>query len=209
MISTLSNKNVAPSDARLAPTPVPLPQLPDSAHCGPTASKQAIDIRVRPTKYECRDNQYSWVTGYSGDSHQSPGFLTTTGHNAKRIPFALPPICQGPTNEDAANHSPARKDYRPKTPSRMTQWSATLNNSSCSKVIPETPNPMMTKWQAMCQFHSQKALWPFPHAHQSTTTTVPGESVLIWTLLQPTLDKSWRQMYAWNDQLEAGPHPGN
>jgi len=207
----LSNTNVAPSDAQVAPTLLPLPQLLYSAHCRPTASQQAIDLSIWPTKYKCQDNQNSWVTGHSGDLHQPPGFLTTTGHtlplmeredDAKHIdPFALSLICPGLTNEDVACHSPACKEYWPKTPSRMTQWSTTVYNSSFSKVVPETPNSMIMQWQAMCQFHSQKALWPFPHAHQSTTTTMPEELVFTWTLLQPTLDNSWQQMYAWNDQL--------
>jgi len=211
-VATPINLNRAPSEARLAPTQVLLPQPPDPAHCRPTASKQATHLSIMPNDYECRDNQYSWATGHSGDLQQCFGFLTITGDtlpltqqedDVKCINlFALSPIRQGPTKEDASSHSPACKDYRPETTPRMTQGFATLHNRSLSKVMPEILNPTTMQWQAMCHSHSQKALWLFPNAHQFTTTTVSEESILTWTLLQPTLDTSWRQMYAWNEQLE-------
>jgi len=43
----------------------------------------------------------------------------------------------------------------------------------------------------------------FPsHGHQSDMAILSEESVLLWTLLQPTLDSPWRQMYVWNEQLD-------
>jgi len=60
----------------------------------------------------------------------------------------------------------------------------------------------MTNWQAMRKFHSHTASQLFPHGHQ-LTTGMPEELVLMWTILQPTLDMMpWRHTYVWNDQLD-------
>jgi len=83
-ISTLSNTNLASDDARLTPNPVPvpLPKPPPTAYCRQTTPKKAIDLSVRPNEHDRRDNQYSRATGYSGELHPSPSFLTTTGHTS-------------------------------------------------------------------------------------------------------------------------------
>jgi len=66
----------------------------------------------------------------------------------------------------------------------------------------ETQEPAMMKWKSMRQVHSRKASRLFPHGHHFTTNIMPEESVLMWTLLQPTLDTPWRHTYAWNGQLD-------
>ncbi len=54
----------------------------------------------------------------------------------------------------------------------------------------------------MGPFHSCTNSQLFPHGHQSATATMPEESILMWTILQPTLDMPWQHMYAWNGQLD-------
>jgi len=84
----------------------------------------------------------------------------------------------------------------------MPQPPATLHQSSLSPGFPETPDPTKMQQQLMHQFHSCIASQLFPHGHQFITAIMSEELVLMWTILQPTLDMPWQHMYAWNGQLD-------
>jgi len=63
-----------------------------------------------------------------------------------------------------------------------------------------------TQWEQMRDFHSRSTGWILP-TMWSKNTTVLGELVLVWTMLQPTLQAAWRHTYAWHDKLDQFPAP--
>ncbi len=83
----------------------------------------------------------------------------------------------------------------------MQQPSAILDHHFLSTGVQRISDSTTTNWQAMHKFHSRTASQLFPHSHQ-INTGMPEELVLMWTILQPTLDMPWRHTYAWNDQLD-------
>jgi len=82
------------------------------------------------------------------------------------------------------------------------QMPDSLHYSPLSPVFVATTNIILTKWQLMRHFHCHTNSGLFPHGHQLDTAILPEESILLWTLLQPTLDSPWRQTYVWNEQLD-------
>jgi len=97
--------------------------------------------------------------------------------------------------------TPKGHEYQIMTQPRMPKLSATLEHSVLSPDLEKSSNLITMKWQVMHPFHSCIASQLFPHGHQ-ITTDMSEESVLMWTILQPTLDVPWRHMYAWNSQLD-------
>jgi len=84
---------------------------------------------------------------------------------------------------------------------RMPKPSATLQHSVLSLDLEKSSDPVKMKWQVMHPFHSRIASQLFPHSQQ-ITTDMSEELVLMWTILQPTLDMPWRHTYAWHGQLD-------
>ena len=103
------------------------------------------------------------------------------------------------TQVSSFSFSPECNDYQPGQHLKMTQLPTTLHPSTLCPAFTETPDSTRMQWQLMHQFHSCTASWVFPHGHQSTTAIMPEELVLMWTLLQPTLDTPWQHTYAWMD----------
>ena len=60
-------------------------------------------------------------------------------------------------------------------------------------------------WEQMRAFHSNRKGWPTPL--QLSQQLIIGESVLLWMMLQPTLDTAWHHTYAWFAQLNHFPTP--
>jgi len=95
-----------------------------------------------------------------------------------------------------------RKDYLYKNTLRRMQMPDSPYYGPSSPVFVATTTTILTKWQSMRHFHRHTNSGLFPHGHQPDTAILPEESVLLWTLLQPTLDSPRRQTYAWNEQLD-------
>ena len=55
-------------------------------------------------------------------------------------------------------------------------------------------------------FHSHSMGWILP-TMWSKNTMVLGESVLVWTMLQLTLQAAWHHTYVWHDKLDQFPAP--
>jgi len=209
--SITSTTTVATSNARLLEAIATLELLNLTNRHGPTMHTQATALGTTTYGYICHEHQDSWETGSSA-LQPNPGDITPTGHllNLTKREDDVPNIhCLAPvprsqvqTNHYVAIHSPMHNEDQLRSNPRMTQLPANWHNHFANQVLPETPDLTMMKWQEMRQFHSGNAIWLFPQDLPPHTTTAPEESVLVWTLFQPTLDTPWQHTYAWNAQLD-------
>jgi len=181
-----------------APTPISRPQLLNCASSSQIKAKPARPCRSLPPDTTRNVTQHSSTTRPHSDNQQSPVFTSFAAHTYT----AMTRYDKTKTTHSGVLTWPSQsiecKDYQT---GQKTQLSATLHPSSLCAGL-EAPDPIRTQWKSMHHVHSRNASRLFPNGHHHTVDAAPEESVLMWTLLQPTLDTPWRHTYAWNEQLE-------
>jgi len=97
----------------------------------------------------------------------------------------------------------------------------TTNNHNCGRVITtiahsqismqllrergDNPISVVTslkQWEQMHDFHSHSPSHVVPKHH-----TMLGELMLLWAMLQPTLQAAWHHTYTWHEKLDQFPAP--
>jgi len=182
-----------------SPPPHPLAKPP--THQGHNRPDTSLQCLREPwiQRIEQQAGQAFLPCGPSGlTSTTKPSWLTDSG----KLHHSLQPTLTA--NKPCLAHKPrdlAQPLSQP-SPQHYTTILRTHQPLLRQKDVVDSPAMIVIKhWESMRDFHLWQTGW-LPPSPNSNLATMFGESVLLWTMLQPTLDSPWHRTYAWTQWLE-------